>query len=550
MSRAKLLVRYALKLLLLLMIVAFFNSRLYAYSLDPPLYELVKMDLPITDVAVLFDISGSMKGAKFSQGSEYIIGFIESLSNKEYLHFRPFAGDAYTPLEMSGDEASMVIRNRMPKVTAEGTGTDIHLAIMKAIEFFRRPDANKQKALIIITDGFHQPPAVNRKIPIRELKDAADAISNLDRLSVYTVELGQYADIGLIKDIFSSDRVERVVNATPEAIGERLERLRYSIRFTAIKELVNKVLDEGFVNITYKEAKSEKAGGFSIEILFANRYEYLPVVLNSIPSSKDAEVASQGFSYTISGIKLGSVIDSDTQLKGTLNGLIESEYSKWKIPRKDELLELPIAVDTRFEFLDKKALQDLGFNEEQYTPKVSTENALMKVKVSHGIPIWKIALMITSVIVMVVGAITLKFKKKNSSFFGYLFVDGMIKNLEMFNGEEITLRENLRNGQEVGIAVLRKAQEGNNEIIKIFAHENVRLIWAGREIKNGKALMGEKNAIVISADVNGEVKEIKTTIDLKRRNVFYRPILLIVGIVLVLASIMFLINNSNSITIV
>lgn len=546
MGRRVILKAKKLWLLLLLPCVIVLSSNIHTLAIDPPLYEAVKTDLPLTDVVVLFDISGSMRGAKFVKGSEYIAEFVEKLSDKEYLHLRPFAGDAYAPFEMIGNEAAAIIKQRLPRDLAEGTGTDIHLAIMKAIEFLRRPDANRLKALIVITDGYHQPPETNKMISIKDLKEAANQIPSLENLVVYTVELGQYADISLIKEVFSSERVERVTNATPEAIKERLESLKYSIRYKAVKELISEVLAQGLVSVDIDEGEVNRNGEMRIEVNIQNGYPYLPIrVLES--KERDSGV------FEIFGIDKGFLVYKESPLTVEASHKTELDYPKWTVPRRRTTITLPIDLDIDIQFRDMEALKNLGFAKDAFSPKVALIKPSIELQVQYGIPIWELIFGLISLAVLALGVSLLKVRREDMGFFGYIYIDGRLRSLEGLRGRSINIGGGLSDlrmdNLENPIAELIKEQHGVHEVVKIYPSTGVRLLSSGNEVKDGKLLLGKMNEIKLYAQTGSTITEIRVNTDLMRRNVFYRPVILIIGALLTISSLFFILLNGNTISI-
>ncbi len=257
-------------------------------------------DVP-ADYVVLVDTSRSMSDSGlYPQVRDSLRDFLGALSPNDFLSLRTF--DSVARVEWSapvGDSPDAVL-DSLPD-TAQGTATDIGAGIESGLRDLERPDANPVGAIVLITDGLHQPPA-STNFPDSSgpawdaLRQRADVLTSDHTIRSYAYPLTETAQAGLLDSVFTGTEV---LSQPPSQLPEFFDRLKSEVRADKARLILAGDLP-GVVRVVWPEDElasldlSEGSG--EIEIRLRSKSEHIPLVVS------DLELRSSGLSMSASGL--------------------------------------------------------------------------------------------------------------------------------------------------------------------------------------------------------------------------------------------------------
>ena len=252
------------------------------------LYRLYSADLPRVDVAVLLDVSGSMLG-KYDPVREAILAFSKDLEPTMSLHLRVFAELPMSALEGTGGEVAGEVGAYLPLQPVGKHGTDLGLAIEKALDFLERPNRAPVQALFLLTDGFHQPlpqSPYSRDFGTdpewAKLRERAQRLARASRLVVYGFGIGDRTDVPLLPSLFPARQVE-LIPGSASGVGAALNRMRDRLRLEQVLPLLKEDLRKGGIVARLETLKqSPREGTRTLRATLTNRYRRLAVRVEGV----------------------------------------------------------------------------------------------------------------------------------------------------------------------------------------------------------------------------------------------------------------------------
>jgi len=383
-------------MLLLLVLLLLPGSRTArAADQSDELYRLLQVDLPSADVAILLDASRSMKAHQYGDVRQAVVDFVPTLTDKETLQLRVFGDTVSSPLEGKGKEVAPSVAGYLPGEPFFGH-TDLGLAILKAIEFLEREGSSRVQALVVVTDGLHEPPNDSpytrdfNDPSWRALQQRAQALCAQHKVFVYGFGLGQQTDIAVLRRVFPAQNVEVIVGGA-EHVAYALRRVRERLSQTQLRQAVEQELSEGTVDARLDQsAISGDVATFNIPLTIRSTYHHLPVVIDQIKVQRFGS-SSVEISCEVENAPAKLSLAPGKEWRGVAVGVLKSSHPRWHLGKAQE------NYSSRFEFIplvhfqDEAALADLGLLEA--TPaRPSTPVLKVDLRASYGISYWTISL--------------------------------------------------------------------------------------------------------------------------------------------------------------
>lgn len=161
-------------------------------------WDLVKKT---SDVLLVFDRSGSMKGAPLTSAKEGAASFLQNLADRDQVSLLFFDNKVYSATEpkalASGGREELI--KRINGTTADG-GTALYDATAKAFAITQeraRVNPNQIHAIVVMTDGKDQDSQLN----LVQLKQRLSASSEAASVKIFTIAYGTSADPSVLAEI-------------------------------------------------------------------------------------------------------------------------------------------------------------------------------------------------------------------------------------------------------------------------------------------------------------------------------------------------------------
>jgi hypothetical protein len=377
------------------------------------LYQLFAVDMPPADIAVLVDASGSM-GTNYAIVRKQVVDFCSSLATGENVHITVFARVYAAPLECDGAEAARRIDGHLPATPLPGEGTDIGLALHKAVEWLDRSDASSVQALFFLTDGYHQPPPDSpfgtdpqQDDDWRTLRQRGRALCKNNTLRVYGFGLGQHTDIELLRQVFDPVAVELITGKAAQ-VGDTLALVRKRLRAEGLRRAVAADLREGRVEVSGPQAnefmvrsvRDLAADGVQLPCTIRNQYRHLPVDVASIELRlPGASTDGAGrLSVSIADDVQRATIQAGETRDFAITATVESAPSSMHPGIREHRFPVQIVVEPVAAFPVAGAMQHLGL--EAGAPRVVGGDVTAALVLRTGVAWWLIVGVVAAVVTL------------------------------------------------------------------------------------------------------------------------------------------------------
>lgn len=346
--------------------------------------------LPKAHATILLDASGSMTG-KYSVVRQAGLAFARGLSARESLTARAFASNITPPIEASGPEAANAIDAGLPRQPMAGAGTDLGLALFKALEDMDRPDAAPIQTWFVITDGLHQPPPdsdYSRDFAgdpaWRGLRKRAHALAGRTKLMVYGLGLGAETDISVLRSVFPVRNVELLAGDAQTA-GTVMAQVQRRMRLERLKSLLAQDLGANGITVKPKNAQPvPNARTISVPCDLYNGYSGLSVSLSDVRLHSSA---AHGNPIT-TNIELTTPITlkPGQHASATITYRLRRTKNRWRLGRVVERIDGSWRLSARPVFNEANVLDDLGLSG---TPRLQITPATARFVIAEGKP-WRL----------------------------------------------------------------------------------------------------------------------------------------------------------------
>jgi len=431
----------------LLPIVALLWTPLAAYarpqSAAGALAELeqrLQPSLPPAQVTILLDASGSMSG-RYSTVRDAALRFAEGLRTGETVTARAFSTIVTQPVEGSGASARTVLDAGLPRRPLAGLGTDLGLALSKALDDMDRADAPKLLVLFVLTDGLHQPPSdspysreFGQDPDWQELRQRGHALAARANLTVYGLGIGGETDIGVLRRVFPARNVELLTGDAALA-GAALSRIQRNVRLMRLKTLLQEDVASGGVEVTaVKRVADERQGLVNVQCEVRNAYRYLPVSISNLHLER-SDLGSPELRGTLeapASLQLGP----RERAEALLRVRAEATRPRWVLGRRQEQIHGTSIAAGTVAFPDREALEALGLPD---TPRIVADALQVSVSIVYGKEWWTILGLAAALLLTVVGWVRRRSIFPAPTMAGRVSVSGNVFNLEQFGKGVVTM---------------------------------------------------------------------------------------------------------------
>ncbi len=373
---------------------------------DPLMALAERLDpkMPVGDVSLLVDASGSMSG-RYATVRATVLRFAEGLSANESVTARAFAANITQPISGKGARARSLLDSGLPREPMAGTGTDLGLALSKALDDLDRPDAAPVQALFVLTDGLHQPPTdspFSRDFvgdsDWRALRGRAHALAKRSHLIVYGLGIGGETDVGVLRRIFPVRNVE-ILSGDAASAGSAMARLQRQLRLLRLKTLLEQDLGQGKVTAIPGEPSARTAERkIVVPIVIHNAYQALPVTLSNLRLEGPTETsgAASAMLDAPSGLRLGP----DQRSTVTMTIAIDRDLPRWALGRHRLDIRSSRHAAAEIAFEDRAALGILRF---ESGPRFDAAPADVEIGLEYGKPLWVVIGVVVAAVATIVG---------------------------------------------------------------------------------------------------------------------------------------------------
>ncbi|GAA1635915.1 hypothetical protein GCM10009828_075000 [Actinoplanes couchii] len=260
----------------------------------PPSLEQVYATLGIDSVpadhVVLVDVSGSMRGARYTSLRKSLTGWFAALAPEDFVTLIPFDGTAKATTRKVGREPAELAAG-LPK-DATGQGTDIGAALEVAVTALSRPGAPPLATVVLLTDGQHEP-GPRSAYPLTQGHNwnvLAGRAAALDKISLeaYAVPLSGSTGAGLLKKVFPAARV--LAPASVDKLTAQLTRPKDAARQAKARSLL---AEEITLPVAVSWPVTASGEGRSIAVVrLESPMPHVPLILENLAVTSDnADVA-------------------------------------------------------------------------------------------------------------------------------------------------------------------------------------------------------------------------------------------------------------------
>ena len=369
----------------------------------PELNDIFRLSLPTADIVILVDASLSMRRS-FPTVRQAAASFGASLTNKEYLHLRAFAGVPTAPLEGVGNQVGDEVVSYLPKDVLAG-GTDLGLALEKGLDFLERPGASRIQAVFLLTDGRHEPPRgspysrdFDRDPNWQKLQNRAQALCRQRTMLVYGFGLNQQTDINLLLHVFPSRNVEIVVGSAA-GVNNLLLHLQERLHLEQLRGAIQEEMTGGKLELKLNPTSISTADNHSESLLtIRNDYEHLPVRLkgifvNPLTDVHEIDASLKDFSGQLT---LGP--GDKRQVRVTVS--LVADLPKWHIGRMTQTFSARFKIVPSASFPLASELKGQGFDPDSL--HVSPLVLSVHIGARYGVPLLIAALLVLALLAWIV----------------------------------------------------------------------------------------------------------------------------------------------------
>jgi len=370
------------------------------------LERLFRIGLPRADVAILLDASLSMRSHRYIEVRQAVIDFTSTLPHDTTLSLRIFGDVTGAPLEGPADKVAGNVAEHLPAQPLF-QNTDLGLAILKSLEFLERDNASDAQALLLITDGLHEPPPgsnFSRSFASdpswQSLRGRARELCRKRQLMVFGFALGDRTDIAVLQQVFPTTNVELITgNATD--VTPALRRIRERLRAARLRRTLETELTEGrIVTLASRNEIIISDSEFIEPITVRNNYRHLPVVIDRIGMTGESSKAGE-VTFVLDDTR-GITLAPGQQWQGSLRGSLLTNPPVLSAGRREQAYQsvIRIAPVARFKHLDEIAQSGIQ-TRQPFMPGLSIK---VEFRERYGVPYWSIfaAMLISMGLVLVV----------------------------------------------------------------------------------------------------------------------------------------------------
>jgi hypothetical protein len=255
------------------------------------------VDEVAADYVVLIDTSQSMADSGlYGQVQRALRPFLESLAPEDHVAVFTFATNPEERYNaVVGEPPTDPLVNLPP---ADGADTDIGRAIERGLDHLERPDALDVGALVLVTDGMHDPGpgsvyATNDGPAWHALAKRAEELAKRQhRINAYALALASSTDAGLLHQVFPNT----VVLSLPEGqLGVRLQRIKQESRIEKGRRIVAPDVEEGTVEVDWGEARNLDlhSGVDELALTLRSTMAHVPLELTNLSVISQGELRVQ-----------------------------------------------------------------------------------------------------------------------------------------------------------------------------------------------------------------------------------------------------------------
>ncbi len=407
-------------------------------DLPMALAERLNAQMSRGHVSLLLDASGSMSG-RYAVVRAAALKFAEGLARGETLTARAFAANITQPIYANGGEARSLLERGLPHQPMAGTGTDLGLALSKALDDLDRPDAAPVQALFVLTDGLHQPPPdspYGRDFATDpdwiELRKKATALAKRFTLIVYGLGIGAETDIGVLRQVFPARNVE-ILSGDTAAAGAVLQNLHRQLRLIRLKQVLHEDLEKGKVVIAVvSRTLDTRRLSANVTLEIGNHYRALPVTLRNlrIQSLEPYKAKTTSSAPTTLRLRPGE------KATYSLTTQFAAHLPRWKLGRHIRHFRTTYKITCASVFDDAEALNELGLNA---SPTVAQSKAAVVMDVQYGKPWWLVICVAASAALSLIGWKRRLTVRPVGNLQGTIVIEGRPISLSTFNKERVSV---------------------------------------------------------------------------------------------------------------
>lgn len=560
-----------LSTILLLMILIMASTQYFwkiGVGAEDSLKDSYSSSIIPTEIEILIDASTSMnspysgnRGDKtiYSYIRDYVFDFCLTMQPQERITIVLFASNIgskkiieYKDIaDPSGFREAYDVF--FPRTPLDGKGTDIKLAINEGLSDLAKSN-RKIRALICLTDGKDQP--INPLTPtagklsglFKELPERENLIVYGLPVRNYSVSSTEYEEIEnglftLLNRVFPPGQIIMLGGNAKEIMGQ-MENKRKAIRETALRLAILPDSQVGYINLEIgRIIQDSKQGKIDVVFKLRNDYVKLPVIINEVKvllgESDEVEISvSKGSSHDKK-----QVIQGNEELEITSELIIEPIKKQLRFTPKQKLVEIPISITIDGEYVDQAELSELFIVEGAPRPRIKEDHFGLKLAYFEGFTIWQALLGILAAITTIIGVIVLRSEKRTRFLFGKVYLDNVPVDFEesCIQKPSIEVKKTgtglVMGGEGSTVARFYSRRSGSDECMFFCPSEVANFETAEGEPVASEVLL-DRSTVGMVVRLRGSRSSIQFDEDCGPRKVVkYRPLLLIVGLLLLIVAL-------------
>lgn len=247
-------------------------------------YERLDIDREPADYVLLIDTSGSMNdNGLYREVGKAVRGFVAALTPQDHLSLITF--DVAPALRYAGPVTSpRDVAGRLP-ARAEGARTDIGAAIEAAVDLLQRPGASRNAAVVLLTDGAHDPPQGSgyptTSAPAWGRLRAQAARLPSDQVRAFAIPLKGSTGAALLKRVFPDATVLGL--GSTDQLGALLNQPKDAVRADKARETLRRDAGQG-VRVEWGglDRLDLAAGAGDVDLTLRSTAEHVPLVVTGM----------------------------------------------------------------------------------------------------------------------------------------------------------------------------------------------------------------------------------------------------------------------------
>ncbi|QQS46591.1 MAG: VWA domain-containing protein [Acidobacteriota bacterium] len=352
--------------------------------------RLFQIGLSRADVAILLDASLSMRNHRYVEVRQAVVDFTSSLPHDTTLSLRIFGDIAGAPLEGPADKIAGNVAEHLPAQPLF-QNTDLGLAILKSLEFLERSNASDAQALLLITDGLHEPPPgsiFSRRFASdpnwQSLRRRASELCSTRQLMVFGLGLGERTDVALLQQVFPTTNVE-LITGNAMNVMPALRRIRESMRAARLRRALESELTEGrIVTLAARNEIGITDREFVEPITIRNDYRRLPVVIDRIDLTVESSPA-EDVTFELDETQ-GITLAPGQQWQGSLRGSLITNQPVLSVGRHERGYQSAIRISPVVRFQHRDEIAQSGIQTRH--PFATGLSIRVEFRERYGVPYW------------------------------------------------------------------------------------------------------------------------------------------------------------------